>query len=256
MCGPCKRTAFSKPDLRDKLADSTTERWYNNLVLNIPHASVGGLGMSRLDNKVALLSEVKRWTDWYTDLLFIPDNRDGIQTATSDYSRFVVDVERLVNDPLENIGQGIVYKEFNGLHRTFEGMEEMKMYHYHAEYIRDLRLMLDRHSLLIDCHSFPSDLSDVDICIGYNDDWSRPTDFVIALCKTAFENEGYKVGINTPYAHALAPEAGFSYNSIMIEVNKRLYLNEQTLEVTEGFTKLHRCLEKLYGLLKNYWEEL
>ena len=101
MCGPCKRIRFSKPDLRDRLADSTKERWYNNIVLSIPHASVGGLGIARWDNKVALLSEVKRWTDWYTDLLFIPDNREGIQFITSDYSRFVVDVERLVNDPLD-----------------------------------------------------------------------------------------------------------------------------------------------------------
>ena len=256
MSGPCKRIASSKPDLRDKLANPTTERWYNNLVLNIPHASVGGLGIARWDNKVALLSEVKRWTDWYTDLLFIPDNRNGVQSITSDYSRFVVDVERLINDPLEKMGQGIVYKEFNGLHRTFEGLEEIKMHHYHAEYIRDLRLMLDRHSLLIDCHSFPSDLSDVDICIGYNDDWSRPTDFVVELCKTAFEKQGYKVGINTPYANTIAPETGYPYSSIMFEVNKRLYLNEQTLEVTEGFVKLHKCLETLYGLLKNYWEEV
>jgi len=93
-------------------------------------------------------------------------------------------------------------------------------------------------------------------CIGYNDQWSRPTNFVIELCKIAFEKEGYKVGINTPYAHALAPETGYPYNSIMIEVNKRLYLNEQTLEMTEGFIKLHKCLEILYGILKNYREEL
>lgn len=256
MCGPCKRITISKTDLRSRLGDSTKERWYNNLVLNIPHASLGGLGMARWDNKEGLLSEVKRWTDWYTDLLFIPDNRDGIQTIMSDYSRFVVDVERLVNDPLEKIGQGIVYEEFNGLHRLFKGQEKIDMYRYHAKYIRDLRLMLDEHSLLIDCHSFPSDLSDVDICIGFNKDWSRPTDFVIDLCKTAFEKNGYKVGINMPYSNALAPETGFTYSSIMIEVNKRLYLNEQTLEVTEGFIKLQNCLETLYGLLKNYWEEI
>ena len=207
-------------------ADSTKERWYNNIVLNIPHASVGGLGIARWDNKVALLSEVKRWTDWFTDLLFIPDNREGIQFITSDYSCFVVDVERLVNDPLEKIGQGIVYKMYNGLHRTFKGNEEIEMFRYHAKYIRDLRLMLNEHSLLIDCHSFPSDLSDVDICIGYNDDWSRPTDFVIELCKSVFEKHGYQVGINTPYANAIAPETGYTYNSIMIEVNKRRYLNE------------------------------
>lgn len=256
MCGPCKRTAFSKPDLRERLADPTKERWYDNLVLNIPHASVGGLGIARWDNKVALLSEVKRWTDWYTDLLFIPDNREGIQTITFDYSRFVVDVERLVNDPLEKIGQGIVYEKFNDLHRAFEGQEKIEMFRYYAKYIRKLRLMLDDHSLLIDCHSFPSDLSDVDICIGFNDDWSRPTDFVIELCKTVFENQGYKVGVNKPYANTLAPDTGFTYNSIMIEVNKHVYLNEQTLEITEGFVRLRECLDELYTLLKKYWEEI
>ena len=181
MCGPCKRTTQSKPDLRDRLGNPAKERWYNNIVLNIPHASVGGLGISRWDDIEGLQLEVRRWTDWYTDLLFIPDKRDGIQIVTSDYSRFAVDVERLVNDPFEAKGQGIVYKKFNGLHRTFEGKEEIEMFRYHAKYIRDLRLMLDEHSLLIDCHSFPSDISAVDICIGYNEDWSRPSDLVIEL---------------------------------------------------------------------------
>ena len=256
MSGPCKRITLNKPDLRNRLADPSKERWYDNIVLNIPHASVGGLGIARWDNKVALLNEVRRWTDWYTDLLFIPDKREGIQTLVSDYSRFVVDVERLVNDPLGKKGQGIVYKEFNGLHRTFEGSEEIEMFHYHAKYIRELRLMLDEHSLLIDCHSFPSDLSEVDICIGVNDDWSRPTDFVIELVKMAFEKHGYKVGINTPYANALAPETGYVYNSIMIEVNKRLYLNEKTIEITDGIIKLRKCLESLYSILIRYWEEM
>ena len=73
MSGPCKRIRLNKPDLRNRLADPSKERWYNNIVLNIPHASVGGLGIARWDNKVALLNEVRRWTDWYTDLLFIPD---------------------------------------------------------------------------------------------------------------------------------------------------------------------------------------
>ena len=136
MCGPCKRIRFSKPDLRDRLADSTKERWYNNIVLNIPHASVGGLGIERWAHQVALLSGVKRWADWFTDLLFIPDNRDGIQFITSDYSRFVVDVERLVNDPLEKIGQGIVYKTYKGMHRASKGEEEIEVFRYHVKYIR------------------------------------------------------------------------------------------------------------------------
>ena len=82
MCGPCKRTTQSKPDLRDRLGNPAKERWYNNIVLNIPHASVGGLGISRWDDIEGLQLEVRRWTDWYTDLLFIPDKRDGIQIVT------------------------------------------------------------------------------------------------------------------------------------------------------------------------------
>lgn len=50
MCGPCKRRTQSKPDLRDRLGNPAKERWYNNIVLNIPHASVGGLGISRWDD--------------------------------------------------------------------------------------------------------------------------------------------------------------------------------------------------------------
>jgi hypothetical protein len=96
----------------------------------------------------------------------------------------------------------------------------------------------------------------VDICIGYNDDWSKPTDFVIELCKSVFEKHGYKVDINTPYTNAIAPETGYAYNSIMIEVNKRVYLNEQTLEMTKGAIKFRKCMDELYSLLKNYWEEI
>jgi hypothetical protein len=71
-----------------------------------------------------------------------------------------------------------------------------------------------------------------------------------------FEKRGYKVGINTPYANSIAPETGYTYNSIMLEVNKRLYLNEQTLEMTEGAIKFRKCMDELYSLLKNYWEEI
>jgi len=58
MCGACKIIRVSKPDLRNRLADSTKERWYNNIVLNIPHASVGGLGIARWDNKVTVCQTI------------------------------------------------------------------------------------------------------------------------------------------------------------------------------------------------------
>ena len=42
----------------------------------------------------------------------------------------------------------------------------------------------------------------------------------------------------------------------MIEVNKRLYLNEKTIEITDGIIKLRKCLESLYSILIRYWEEM
>ena len=244
-------------DIRGKQSfrDLLNERWYDNIVLSIPHSSIDGLATTKWNDKAALLKEVRRWTDWYTDLIFVPDQRDKIKTVVSDYSRFVVDVERLLNDPMEKIGQGILYTDFNGIHRAMEKEEEMGMIAYFMGYIKTLKEMLNEHSLLIDCHSFPSDLSEFDICIGFNDDWSRPSDFIIDLVVEFFKKKGYKVSINSPYSNAIAPETNFVYNSIMIEINKKVYLNEQSLELTDNANILREQLSKLYRILLRYNEE-
>ena len=232
------------------------EKSYDNLVLNIPHASVAGLGYAKWDDEVGLIREVRKWTDWYTDLIFVPDNKPGVKSITADYSRFVVDVERLEDDPLDSTGQGIVYTQFNGIKRTIDEEERLGMMAYYYAYIKQLKGMLNEHSLLVDCHSFPSDMCDVDVCIGVNNDWSRPTDFVIDLVTEVFKQSGYSVMVNHPYSNAIAPQTDFVYNSIMIEINKRIYMNEQTLELLDSASKVRAALNTLYELLLKYWEEL
>jgi N-formylglutamate amidohydrolase len=232
------------------------ERWYDNIVLNIPHASANGIGLTEWEHKEMLLPEIRKWTDWYTDLIFIPEKKDRIKTIVADYSRFVVDVERLPNDPLNESGQGIIYTDFNGFHRNVGVEERMILMGYYYSYIDQLKSMLSDHSLLIDCHSFPSDLHDVDICIGYNDDRSRPTDFIIGLVAEAFKRIGLKVEFNTPSSNAITPETCYTYNSIMIEINKKVYLNENTLELNSFAPKLREQLATLYSLLLRYSEEV
>ena len=233
------------------------ERWYENIVLSIPHAGIKGLGHIKCDNKVNLISEVRRWTDWYTDLVFIPEKKmDRVKHIMAEYSRYVVDVERLLNDPLAEEGKGIIYMKYNGQQRYVDEKERTKLMAYYYDYMDRLKSMLSEHSLLIDCHSFPSDLSDVDICIGYNEDWSKPTDFVIDLVVELFKQHGYKVGINTPFSNSIAPETGYTYNSIMIELNKRVYLNEETFEFNDNAPKLREQLASLYSLLLRYSEEV
>jgi len=222
--------------------------------LNIPHASIDGLGTTIWDNKEAILSEVRRWTDWFTDYIFIPEIREEIKVILADYSRFVVDVKRLSDDPLEKDGQGVIYAEFNNNHRFIEEKERLDLVSYYYSYINKLKKMLNEHSLLIDCHSFPSDISDVDICIGYNDDWTKPTEFVIELVSKFFNSHGYKVGVNSPYAESISPTTGFVYSSLMIDVNKRTYLDEQTLRLNNNALELRKQLSVLYSILLRYNE--
>jgi N-formylglutamate amidohydrolase len=90
---------------------------------------------------------------------------------------------------------------------------------------------------------------DVDICIGYNDDDTCPNKVVIGNIVQYFKSLGYKVGINEPFSNSKTFTVPVKYNSVMIEVNKRLYMDEQTLEKAEGFEKLKQDIQSLYGTL-------
>ena len=110
--------------------------------------------------------------------------------------------------------------------------------------------------LIIDCHSFSSlpnllcsNPPDIDICIGYNDDETCPTNVVIGNIVQHFKSRGYKVGINEPFSNSKTFSVPIRYNTVMIEVNKRLYMDESTLEKTDGFNRLKRDIQSLYETL-------
>jgi N-formylglutamate amidohydrolase len=110
--------------------------------------------------------------------------------------------------------------------------------------------------LLIDCHSFSSrpnllnrNPPNIDICIGYNDDATCPDKVVIGNIVQHFKSLGYKVGINEPFSNSKTFEVPVEYHSVMIEVNKRLYMDEQTLEKTDGIYTLKQDIQSLYPKL-------
>ena len=74
-------------------------------------------------------------------------------------------------------------------------------------------------------------MSDVDICIGFNEDWSKPHKETLELAVNLFEDNGYKVGINEPYSNSETPDCPFSYQSMMLEVNKRAYMEDGSLHL-------------------------
>lgn len=220
---------------------------FNKIILNIPHSSTRN-GDFYWKNKETIRKEITRWTDHATDILFAPAKvySEKVDEVIFPYSRFYVDAERLINDPLEMVGQGRIYERFNGSERGEIPIEERgRMIGLYDEHIHKLSEKITDNSLIIDCHSFPSDLADVDICIGFNDDWSKPTEMFINKVKNVFEEKGYKVGINNPYSNSITPCKG-NYKSIMIEVNKRCYLDENTNKLKGDFYKIGNLIQKVY----------
>lgn len=224
---------------------------YNRLVLNEPHASIEGLydadkSFWNIDADF-LNNVVIKWTDWHTDFLFHGLQDPRIKTVRFPYSRFIVDAERLWKDPLESIGQGIVYRNFAGHQRKISPKTERNLLQLWKWHQQQLRNQLCEGALLLDCHSFPEEMSDVDICIGFNEDWSKPRKQVIEFTVNYFMDCGYKVGVNTPYGNSETPRCDCKYHSLMLEVNKRAYLRSGTIQL---------CDDKLNGIINEYMKHL
>jgi len=232
----------------------------NKIVVNIPHSSVNGI----FDNKIGqwvynsyfVNDCVKKWTDWFTDFLFLGLSREeNVETIVFPYSRFVCDAERLKNDPLEKNGNGIIYTEFDGYKRgSLSDSEKDKIIRIWEKHQEKLSNAIENeNTILVDCHSFPSELYDCDICIGHNEDWSYDKKIVDGVAKI-FKERGYKVELNKPFTNSITPFKTFHYRSIMIEVNKRIYMNENTLTLNNDSLKWTRwcgTLKMIYDFLAN-----
>ena len=242
------------------------QRYYKKILLHVPHSSAifpkeSKYGFDDLDE------QEKRLIDYYTDELFVPvHSSDRISSEVFPYCRLYCDVERLINDPLEEKGLGIRYcwgvtghLERHSSFSFSSKVESFKLYSdFHAKVSNTLvgQSGVDDTILLIDCHSFShlpnllnSNPPDIDICIGYNDDESCPNKVVIGNMARFFESFGYKVGINEPFSNSKTFSVPVKYHSVMIEINKRLYMNEETLEKNEDFMWIHQILQSLYRML-------
>ncbi len=221
--------------------------------------------------------------DRYADELFDPS---GYRSVISPVSRFLCDVERFSNDdeePMARVGMGAVYlntTDGKPLRRNLTKKERDHLIEeYHRKNERSVELYLGEailsngFALIIDCHTFPSlplpcDENQAtprpDICIGTDEDQTSPE--VIELVTKYFTELGYSVSMNTPYAGTYIPR-GYSLRkkktdiarasavkaeSIMIEVNRALYMDEQTGEKLSQFDELQNRLRALWPLLEEY----
>ncbi len=240
-------------------------------VVHIPHASAHIPAAERapilLDDS-ALRRELLVMTDWFTDELFsLPPS--VVTTVRFPVSRLVLDPERFLDDdaePMAPRGMGVVYERTAAggkLRDTPAPMDRNRLIeryyqpHHHAlkeAVAADLAAL--KISLVIDCHSFPNhplpyelDQSPdrPDICIGV-DSFHTPRGLVDAVA-AACQARNWTTAVNSPFAGALVPSDYYQHDrrvhAVMLEVNRRLYMDETTGEQLETFSTVARQLQDL-----------
>ena len=86
-----------------------------------------------------------------------------------------------------------------------------------------------------------------EICLGSDAYFTPGT--LLAAAEDYFVQKGLHVAVNTPFAGAIVPEPFYSsrdkrVRSLMIEVNRSLYMNEETGEKNEAFDEVQNILRE------------
>lgn len=249
------------------------------LVANIPHSSTFIPKKIRKKftlNSKDLMKELHKMTDHYTDELFSATSVVGGVCVIYKVSRLVVDPERFIDDKKEKMskkGMGVIYEKTsdgNSLRNKLNNVERKKLiekfyrpYHYRLE--KEVQTCLDnfKSCIIIDCHSFPSQslpfedstLKRPDICIGTSE-FHTPKNLknkIIELCK---KNE-WTIAENEPFSGTYVPMEFYKkykrVHSVMIEVNRKLYMDEKTGEKLERFTYVKEKLSQIIEDVANQY---
>jgi N-formylglutamate amidohydrolase len=184
-------------------------------------------------------------------------------------SRLVFDPERFESDedePMARKGMGAVYMRTSdgrplrrddflpdGRNRVID-----ELFRPYARAFGDLvSLTLESHGscLIIDCHSFPSrplpyedaGLDRPDLCLGF--DPIHASDVLIDAMAAIGRRAGWSVGRNVPFAGSYVPLAHYQSDqrvrSVMIELNRARYMNEQTGERSPRFDQVVQLVDAL-----------
>ena len=237
------------------------------MILHIPHSSTKLPDNFLIYKKVFIEKEFQRMTDWYTDELF---DHDKAKKLVFPYSRLYCDVERFRDDNKEVMaqkGMGVCYTTSSFGTKLREVSEDEKEFikstHYDAHHKQFEALVGEElkergSALIVDCHSFsnevlPHEESSVrpEICIG-TDDFHTPVD-LIETVSDIFKEAGLYVVINQPFVGTIVPLKFYGNDiqvkSIMIEVNRKLYLNEK-FEKSEKFNEVKNLINNVLKKIK------
>ncbi len=244
----------------------------NKIILHIPHSSTNvPLKDGFVVNDNSLIDEMLKLTDWYTDDLFYSNDDEIIK---AEYSRIFCDPERFTDDTKEvmaQYGMGVLYEkndEGETIRIVTPELKEKILSEYYWKHHEKLskavnnQLNLFGKAQIIDCHSYPSiplkrDLNKnpkrPDFNIG-TDSFHTPIK-LIELSISFFKERGYTLGIDWPYRGSIVPLEHYQKNknvhTIMLEINRSLYLKEPTNEKSERYLEIKKITGEFMKTIKN-----
>jgi N-formylglutamate amidohydrolase len=118
---------------------------------------------------------------------------------------------------------------------------------YHTALLRLVEETLARFgvAVVVDCHSMPSALAVPDIVLGDRYGASAPA-ALTGWAEHAFTGAGFTLARNTPYAGGyttlLYGKSAAGCHALQIEINRSLYLNENTIQRRAGFEGVQKRL--------------
>lgn len=244
----------------------------NKIILHIPHSSINiPFKEGYVVDSFSLKKEILKLTDWYTDDLFYSKEDEMIK---ADFSRIFCDPERFTDDSQEimaQYGMGVLYEkndEGETIRIVTPELKQKVLTEYYWKHHEKLskavnnQLNLFGKALIIDCHSYPSialkrDLDKNPVRPDFNigtDSFHTPKKLV-ELSVSFFENAGYTLGIDWPYKGSIVPLEHYNKNrnvqTVMLEINRALYLNEPTNEKSERYLEIKKITGKFMEMTKN-----
>ena len=237
----------------------------NHYLIHLPHSGTK-IPTKYLDDYYLSEDELKnnifQYADLFTDELFgkLFDTFGGVE---NEYSRLFFDPERFGDDKFENMqkdfGLGWFYE--NAILskkplRSLKNKDKIRAYfdEHHKLLNKLTQEKLDKYGkcTVIDCHSFSNerywfheDIKLPDICIGFED--NHVDHNLVESIKSKFSK--YTIGINEPYKGSLVPTnywgKNFRVKSVMIEINKKLYLEDDNVTKSSGFDKIKEMVNNI-----------
>lgn len=248
----------------------------DKLLVHIPHSSqyipeeyIGSFSADTDTVRQNLIT----LTDFSTDDLFNhPKHQNRLVFPVS---RLLCDVERFEKNEDEimaKVGMGVVYTHgVNGeiLRPPNSSLraEIINRYYrpHHAKLLQEVMSIVNVNNccVIVDAHSFPSkpvkyeldrNPNRADFCIG-TDDVHTPDSLVKVICN-CIEGMGYSVDLNKPFSGTIVPLELYGIEvrvmSVMIEVNRRLYMDEVNQSRNEKYDTIKKDINKILDAIDEW----